>query len=141
MGAKHLEKGGLLRSLNVFHGFLQKNHEVADLMLISINVHESTGHLLSCKLRFLVRVDDTVRTIIQTALRTHARHGRLPWCPSVRIGGRNFLLYKKKQEEYYFGEQYKQQGRRGGMVEGHATNWKQWINKSLSFNLLSHLAL
>ncbi|ERN11669.1 hypothetical protein AMTR_s00022p00219430 [Amborella trichopoda] len=68
MGAKHLKKGVLLRSLN----------EVADLMLISINVHESTGHLLSCKLRFLVRVDDTVRTIIQTALRTHARHGRLP---------------------------------------------------------------
>ncbi|KAL4204487.1 hypothetical protein AMTRI_Chr01g110100 [Amborella trichopoda] len=117
--------------------------------------------LLSCNLRFLVRVDDTVRTVIPTALRSHARHDRLPVLskifayfflyrsnsnfiaqspvvPICRTGGRNFLLYKKKQEEYYFGEQYKQQGRRGGMVKGHATNWKQWINKSLSFNLLSH---
>ncbi|KAL4204489.1 hypothetical protein AMTRI_Chr01g110110 [Amborella trichopoda] len=112
----------------VLIGFLVAG--VADLMLISINVHESTGHLLSCNLRFLVRVDDTV---IQTALRSHDHHGRLPSLrpvvPISRTRGKNFLLYKKKQEEYYFGEQYKQQGRRGG---------KQWINKSLSFNLLSH---
>ncbi|ERM98851.1 hypothetical protein AMTR_s00364p00012660 [Amborella trichopoda] len=130
-------------------------------MLISINVHESTGHLLSCNLHFLVRVNDTVRTVIQTALRTHARHGRLPSLrknsddfflyransdfialspvvPIGRTGGWKFLLYKKKQEEYYFGEHYKQQGRGGGMINRHATNWKQWINKSLSFNLLSH---
>ncbi|XP_006849084.2 uncharacterized protein LOC18438845 [Amborella trichopoda] len=91
---------------------------------ISCLFQESTGPP-----RFLVRVDDTVRTAIQTALRSYPREGRLPflgnnfddffvYCansdfialspvvPIGRTGGRNFLLYKKKQkqEEYYFGE-------------------------------------
>ncbi|KAL4192853.1 hypothetical protein AMTRI_Chr06g174080 [Amborella trichopoda] len=119
MGAKRLKKGGLLRSLNVFHTFLQKNHEVADLMLISINIHKSTCHLLSCNLCFLVRVDDTVHTVILIMLGSHDRHGRLPVLgknsddfflyransdfialspvvPIGRTGGRNFLLHKKK---------------------------------------------
>ncbi|KAL4204506.1 hypothetical protein AMTRI_Chr01g132350 [Amborella trichopoda] len=119
MRVKRVKKWGLLRSLDVFHAFFKKKQEVADLMLISINIHESTGHLLSCPLRFLVRVDDTVFTVIQTALRSYARQGRLPvlgnnsddfflYCansdfialspvvPIGRTGGRNFLLYKKK---------------------------------------------
>ncbi|XP_020517789.1 uncharacterized protein LOC110006499 [Amborella trichopoda] len=151
IGVKLVKKWGLSRSLDVFHAFF-KNDQVAELMLISIKVQESAGTL-----RLLVRVDDTIRTVIQTALRSYSRQGRFPvlgsnnfddfflYCansdfialspvvPIGRTGGRNFPLYKKK-EEYYFGEQHKQQRRRGGMVKG--TPSYGLIN--LSFNLLSH---
>ncbi|ERM97625.1 hypothetical protein AMTR_s00130p00016510 [Amborella trichopoda] len=151
MGAKRVKMGGLLRSLSfdVFHHSspspfsptkqtFRKKNQVANLMLISINVQESTGPL-----RFLVRVDDTVGSVIDTALRSYAREGRLPvlgtnfnnfylHCANSEFkalspvepigmhGGRNFVLCKKQQQEH-IDEEHQQQGRRGGMLKRH---WK-----------------
>ncbi|KAJ7298913.1 hypothetical protein O6H91_07G057000 [Diphasiastrum complanatum] len=87
----------------------------ATKLLVTVNVIGSPGPL-----RFLVYSHDTVKRVIQLALKAYAREGRVPLLgvnyktvdlccanndfealglnePAGRLGTRNFLLYKKKQ--------------------------------------------
>ncbi|KAJ4706920.1 Senescence-associated protein [Melia azedarach] len=117
--------------------------------LITVNVLGSAGPI-----RFLVNEDDLVSSVIDTALKTFAREGRLPvlgfdvhnfllYCanggsdalnPSEAIGscgGRNFLLCKKQlQPQMTEG--------RAKMITQKGSGWKAWLNKSLSFKILPH---
>ncbi|XP_077242885.1 uncharacterized protein At4g22758-like [Tasmannia lanceolata] len=135
--------------------FLQKqkknnpqSHKVGRF-LITINVLGSAGPI-----RFLVNVEDLVAAVIDTALRSYAREGRLPilgsdlnnfflysanagsdalspWEAIGSHGGRNFLLCKKQQQTQVTDD---------GAVLGRkgSGNWKAWLNKSLNFKISSH---
>lgn len=117
--------------------------------LISINVVGSAGPL-----RFLVNEDDLVSSVIEFALKSYAREGRLPvlgldpnkfllYCanagsdalsPWQKIGsqeGRNFVLCKKHVQP-------QMSEARSEMITQKGSGWKAWLNKSFHFNILSH---
>lgn len=52
---------------------VQKNGEITNRILISINILGSSGPLL-----IVVKEDTVVSDVIETALKCYARHGRLP---------------------------------------------------------------
>ncbi|GAV76716.1 hypothetical protein CFOL_v3_20189 [Cephalotus follicularis] len=109
--------------------------------LISINVFGSAGPI-----RFVVNEDDVAAAVIDTALKSYAREGRLPvlgfdannfilYCanassdalsPEEKIGsrkGRNFVLCKKQlQPQMTEG--------RSEIVAHKGKGWKAWLNKS-----------
>lgn len=118
--------------------------------LITINVVGSSGPI-----RFVVNEDDVVAGIIDTALKSYAREGRLPllgsdannfllycansesdalspWEPIGGSRGRNFVLCKK---------QIQPQMSKGGtemISDKRSASWKAWLNKSLNFKISSH---
>ncbi|KAI5677854.1 hypothetical protein M9H77_08804 [Catharanthus roseus] len=121
-------------------------------LLISITVLGSAGPI-----RFVVNEDELVAAVIDTALKSYAREGRLPvlgsdlnnfvlYCPSAgtealsswetigSIGVRNFMLCKKPQTEKPNGDE-KQTPLTTRKSSG---NWKAWFNKSLSLKIYSH---
>ncbi|XP_021891337.1 uncharacterized protein LOC110809738 [Carica papaya] len=118
-------------------------------LLVTVNFLGSVGPI-----RFLANEDDDVAAVIDAALKSYARGGRLPvlgldpnnfllYCantgsdvlnPWEKIGSqevRNFVLCKKQLQ--------------GGMTEGRSemmitqkgSGWKAWLNKSFSFKSLS----
>ncbi|XVF20620.1 hypothetical protein REPUB_Repub12eG0016800 [Reevesia pubescens] len=112
--------------------------------LITINVLGSAGPL-----KFLVNEDDLVAAVIDVALKSYAREGRLPvlgldpnkfllYCanagsdalsPREKIGsqgGRNFVLCKK-QAQPQMTEAMSE------MITQKGSGWKAWLNKSFSF--------
>ncbi|KAL9427779.1 hypothetical protein AB3S75_029876 [Citrus x aurantiifolia] len=114
--------------------------------LITVNVLGSAGPI-----RFLVNGNDLVASVIDTALKTFAREGRLPvlgfdvdkfllYCanegsdalsPSEQIGscgGRNFLLCKKHLQSQMT------EGRAKTVAEK-GSGWKAWLNKSFTFKI------
>ncbi|KAI6677157.1 hypothetical protein NL676_037953 [Syzygium grande] len=119
-------------------------------LLISINVMGSPGPI-----RFVVSEDELVGSVIDKALRSYARQGRLPvlgsdpgdfllyranaesdalspWETIGSQGARNFLLWKKqKAEEVSKGSPPAAIGRKG------SGSWKAWINKSLNLKIPS----
>nr|AFK44881.1 unknown [Lotus japonicus] len=122
-------------------------------LLISINVLGSAGPI-----RFVVNEEELVAAVIDTALKSYAREGRLPvlgtdttgfalYCPHVgsdalspwdRIGShgaRNFMLCKKPQGSpgvaEFAGTTPLPRRRSSG-------SWKAWFNKSLSLKISSH---
>ncbi|GLT28815.1 hypothetical protein SLA2020_037190 [Shorea laevis] len=118
--------------------------------LITINVLGSAGPI-----RFVVNEDDLVSAVIDTALKSYAREGRLPvlgsdannfllytanagsdaLSPSEKIGmsqgGRSFVLCKKAVHPQ------KSEGR-SEMIAQKNSRWKAWLNKSFSFKILTH---
>ncbi|KAK3409458.1 hypothetical protein EUGRSUZ_J01593 [Eucalyptus grandis] len=112
--------------------------------LVIINVLGSTGPI-----RFVVKKDDLVSGVIQTALKTYAREGRLPVLgtdvnnfilhdaadyaalhPAEAIGsreGRNFVLCKKQIQPQMTEARSEMISRKG------SGSWKAWLNKSFSF--------
>ncbi|XP_068638455.1 uncharacterized protein At4g22758-like [Aristolochia californica] len=120
-------------------------------LLITINVLGSAGPF-----RFLVNEGELVAAVIDTALRSYAREGRLPvlgsdlnnfllysanaggadalspWEPIGSRGSRTFLLCKKQQQQDSGEATRAVTGRKG------SGSWKSWINKSLSFKISSH---
>ncbi|KAL8137491.1 hypothetical protein V2J09_003492 [Rumex salicifolius] len=131
-------------------------------VLITINVLGSAGPM-----RFVVYEEELVNTVIDTALKSYARAGRLPvlgsvlgdfqlYCPAAgsdclmnpweaigAYGSRNFMLCKKQPPAK----------KPAVVVDGLAGvkdspplllekkgsgKWKAWINRSLSFKIASH---
>ncbi|WCJ25228.1 hypothetical protein M5689_007129 [Euphorbia peplus] len=133
-------------------GQKKKDHEDHKRYLIIINVMGSAGPL-----RFVVNDDDIVASVIDTALKIYAREGRLPvlgtshvtdfllysansysdaLSPWEEIGGREggtrkFVLCKKQRQAHMTEP-------RSQFVPKKTSGWKAWINKSFSFNILSH---
>ncbi|CAI8617286.1 unnamed protein product [Vicia faba] len=124
----------------------------AKRLLISINVFGSAGPI-----RFVVREDELVAAVIDTALKSYAREGRLPvlggdirtfalYCPLVgsdalspwhtigSVGARNFMLCKKPQattgDEAGNGTEVVSRSKAG--------SWKAWFNKSLNLKISTH---
>ncbi|GLT36895.1 hypothetical protein SLA2020_112410 [Shorea laevis] len=121
-------------------------------LLITITVLGSAGPL-----RFLVNEEDLVAAVIDTALKSYAREGRLPvlgsnlndfllyvpyagsealspWETIGSQGTRNFMLCKKPQTEKMAVDEKPNTtiARKGN------GSWKAWINKSFSLKISSH---
>ncbi|XWS69349.1 hypothetical protein CRYUN_Cryun04dG0171700 [Craigia yunnanensis] len=121
-------------------------------LLISITVLGSAGPI-----RFVVNEEELVAAVIDTALKSYAREGRLPvlgsdlselllYCPSAGSdalspwetigsqGARNFMLCKKPRTE-----NMEDDGRSTEAITRKGSgNWKAWINKSLNLKISSH---
>ncbi|CAM8948038.1 unnamed protein product [Rhodiola kirilowii] len=123
-------------------------------ILISINVIGSAGPI-----RLVVNEEETVANVIDMALKTYAREGRLPvlgsdinkfllYCPIagldglspweaiVRYGVRNFMLGKKPETMIGIGSD-------GASAVPEAAqkgsgSFKAWLNKSLNLKISSH---
>ncbi|CAA0832959.1 Unknown protein [Striga hermonthica] len=127
--------------------------------LISVTVLGSAGPI-----RFVVNEDEVVAAVIDTALKSYAREGRLPilgsdlnnfilYCPVSgtealspwetigSFGLRNFMLCKKPQTENSIGGG----GGGGGKSSAPVTvsrkgagSWRAWFHKSLNLKISSH---
>ncbi|XP_062171130.1 uncharacterized protein At4g22758-like [Alnus glutinosa] len=123
-------------------------------LLISITVLGSAGPI-----RFVVNEHELVAAVIDTALKSYAREGRLPvlgsnlnefflYCPNAgpdalsawdtigSQGARNFMLCKKPQPvklaEDDDGRSIPTIARKGN------GSWRAWLNKSLNLKISSH---
>ncbi|XP_039006454.1 uncharacterized protein At4g22758-like [Hibiscus syriacus] len=121
-------------------------------LLISVTVLGSAGPI-----RFVVNEEELVAAVIDTALKSYAREGRLPvlgsnlndfllYCPSSGSdalstwetigsqGSRNFILCKKPRTE-----KIENNGKSAGSITRKSPgNWKAWFNKSLNLKFSSH---
>ncbi|KFK33374.1 hypothetical protein AALP_AA5G005100 [Arabis alpina] len=129
-----------------------KKSKTENRFLVSITFLGSAGPI-----RFLVKEDETVSNVIDYALKSYAREGRLPllgsdssffllYCPYSApeafnpwgkigsTGSRNFVLSKKSEADQNIG---------GSSVETTtikkiSAKWKAWLNKSLGLIVPSH---
>ncbi|GMJ03714.1 hypothetical protein like AT1G70780 [Hibiscus trionum] len=129
--------------------YKQKKNKGGNRLLISITVLGSSGPV-----RFVVNEEQLVASVIDTALKSYAREGRLPvlgsdlngfllYCPGVgshalspwetigSVGARNFMLCRKPKSE--------KNGRSGEEIprKGNTGIWKTWIHKSLNLRISS----
>ncbi|BAT98951.1 hypothetical protein LR48_Vigan06g133100 [Vigna angularis] len=123
--------------------------------LISINVLGSAGPL-----RFVVNEEELVAAVIETALKSYAREGRLPllgtdnagfslYCPHLgpdalspwdtigSHGARNFTLCKKAENAK---ETAVDNGRgpTAGLPRRGSGTLRSWLNRSLNLKIYSH---
>ncbi|XP_022152330.1 uncharacterized protein At4g22758-like [Momordica charantia] len=134
----------------------KKNQNVkGNRLLISINVLGSAGPI-----RFIVSEEQLVAAVIDTALKSYAREGRLPilgsdlndfqlYCPNAgpdalspwdaigSHGARNFMLCKKPQPEK-MGEDAKSPPGPPISSRKGPGSWRSWINRSLNLKIYSH---
>ncbi|KAK6146771.1 hypothetical protein DH2020_020641 [Rehmannia glutinosa] len=120
--------------------------------LISVTVLGSAGPI-----RFVVNEDELVAAVIETALKSYAREGRLPilgsdlnnfilYCPIAgtealspwetigSLGVRNFMLCKKPQTETSIDSEKSS----AAMSRKGAGSWRAWFHKSLNPKISSH---
>jgi len=126
-------------------------------LLISITVLGSAGPI-----RFVVSEDELVAAVIDTALKSYGREGRLPvlgsnlndfflYCPNAgpealspwdtigSQGVRNFMLCKKPQPVKMEGDEEGSMQQISSKGNGSGSgSWKAWINKSLNLKIYSH---
>ncbi|KAJ9563771.1 hypothetical protein OSB04_008931 [Centaurea solstitialis] len=132
----------------------KKNHHSGkgsgSRLLISVTVIGSAGPI-----RFVVNEEEVVAAVIDTALKSYAREGRLPvlgsnindfvlYCPNAgtealspwetigSLGTRNFMLSKKPEKVAAEG------GEGVGITRKSSGSWKSWFNKSLNLKVSSH---
>ncbi|XP_019446272.1 PREDICTED: uncharacterized protein At4g22758-like isoform X2 [Lupinus angustifolius] len=135
----------------------QKKNQNANArrLLISINVLGSAGPI-----RFVVNEEELVATVIDTALKSYAREGRLPvlgndiagfalHCPHVGSdalspwdaigshGARNFMLCRKPQPSTE-NVNAAADGNGTSLSRRGSGSWKAWLNKSLNLKISSH---
>ncbi|XP_022867643.1 uncharacterized protein At4g22758-like [Olea europaea var. sylvestris] len=130
----------------------KKNQAVkGNRFLISVTVLGSAGPI-----RFVVNEEELVAAVIDTALKSYAREGRLPilgsdlnnfvlYCPNAAtevlspwesigsLGVRNFILCKKPQTEKAIDDEKSQEMSRKG-----SRSLRTWINKSFILKISSH---
>ncbi|CAA3023543.1 Hypothetical predicted protein [Olea europaea subsp. europaea] len=131
----------------------QKKNQVGkgNRFLISITVIGSAGPI-----RFVVNEEELVAAVMDTALKSYAREGRLPvlgsdlnnfvlYCPLAGIDGlspwetigslgvRNFMLCKKPQAEKVVDDEKSMTMARKG-----SGSWKAWFHKSRNLKVSSH---
>ncbi|XP_076956021.1 uncharacterized protein At4g22758-like [Bidens hawaiensis] len=122
-------------------------------LLISITVIGSAGPI-----RFVVNAEEVVATVMDTALKSYAKEGRLPvlgsnvnefvlYCPIAgtealspveaigSFGVRNFMLCKKPQPVEDVGD-----GKpvTVGITRKNSGSWKSWFNKLLNLKVSTH---
>ncbi|PWA44375.1 hypothetical protein CTI12_AA526950 [Artemisia annua] len=123
-------------------------------LLISITVVGSAGPI-----RFVVNEEMMVATVVDTALKSYAREGRLPvlgsnandfvlYCPVVgtealkpwetigSFGARNFMLCKKPHQQAVNNGDDQKPVTVG--IRKSSGSWKAWFNKSLNLKVSSH---
>ncbi|CAI9768126.1 unnamed protein product [Fraxinus pennsylvanica] len=133
--------------------YKQKKNQAAKgiRFLISVTVLGSAGPI-----RFVVNEEELVAAVIDTALKSYAREGRLPilgsdlnnfvlYCPNAgtevlspwasigSLGVRNFMLCKKPQTERAIDDEKSQEMSRKG-----SRSLVAWINKSFNLKISSH---
>ncbi|CAA2978029.1 Hypothetical predicted protein [Olea europaea subsp. europaea] len=130
----------------------KKNQAVkGNRFLISVTVLGSAGPI-----RFVVNEEELVAAVIDTALKSYAREGRLPilgsdlnnfvlYCPNAAtevlspwesigsLGVRNFILCQKPQTEKAIDDEKSQEMSRKG-----SRSLRAWINKSFILKISSH---
>lgn len=129
----------------------KKGDDKKNRFLVSINFLGSAGPI-----RFVVNGDDLVSGVIDTALKSYARGGRLPvlgfdvnnfllycanpasdalnpWEPIGSQKGRNFMLCKKQLPP-----QKTEMSSEIITAKKPLSGWKAWLNKSLSYKIYSH---
>ncbi|KAL8150777.1 hypothetical protein V2J09_020585 [Rumex salicifolius] len=139
----------------------QKKSQVSkgNRILITINFLGSAGPM-----RFVVYEGELVAAVIDTALKSYAREGRLPilgsnldefllYCPAAGSealslwetigahGGRNFMMCKKPQPAKDSGATTPADEANtspASVAKKGSGSWKAWINKSLPFKVASH---
>ncbi|KAD7116608.1 hypothetical protein R6Q59_006666 [Mikania micrantha] len=134
--------------LLIKHKKNQASKVAGNRLLISVTVVGSAGPI-----RFVVNEGEPVAAVIDTALKSYAREGRLPvlgsnyndfvlCCPVVgtealnpwetvgSFGVRNFMLCKKPGED---GKPVAVE-----MPRKSFGSWKTWFNKSLNLKVSSH---
>ncbi|KAJ6988201.1 hypothetical protein NC653_021207 [Populus alba x Populus x berolinensis] len=134
--------------------YKQKKNQVAKgkRFLISVTVLGSAGPI-----RFVVNEEELVAAVIDTALKSYAREGRLPilgsdlndfllycrhaasdaispWETIGSLGARNFMLCKKPQ---HLKEADDGRSTAAFVPKGGSGSWKAWINKSLNLKIPS----
>jgi len=120
-------------------------------LLVSITVMGSAGPI-----RFVVSEKELVASVVDTALKSYAREGRLPilgskfdhfvlYCPIAgtealspwdtigSFGVRNFMLCKKPGVDKVIDGGKQQDAAAKG-----SGSWKSWFNKSLNLKISSH---
>ncbi|KAL8227603.1 hypothetical protein R6Q57_015187 [Mikania cordata] len=132
----------------------QKKNQAAkcsgNRFLISVTVFGSAGPI-----RFVVNEGQPVAAVVDTALKSYAREGRLPvlgsnlnefvlYCPVIGtealkpwetiglFGVRNFMLCKKPSNKAVDG------GDEEPVTKKSSGSWKTWFNKSLNLKVSSH---
>ncbi|KAL9229292.1 hypothetical protein vseg_004776 [Gypsophila vaccaria] len=130
----------------------QNNGKGKKRILITVNVVGSAGPL-----RFVVNEEEIVASIIDMALKSYAREGRLPvlgsnlndfllYCPLIGSdalnsfdvigahGARNFMLCRRPQPE----NATNVEKQAAGVARKGTGSWKSWINRTLSSKIASH---
>lgn len=132
----------------------KNNNAKGNRLLISVTFMGSAGPI-----RFVVNEEELVAAVIDTALKSYSREGRLPvlgsnlddfllYCPNAGSdalspweaigthGGRNFMLCKKPQPQV---EKPANEGKSTPVIARKGSgSWKAWINKSLNLKISSH---